>query len=145
MAKRKPAKTPPPPKRRGVGRPRLEVNESVLQNLAAIGCSKRTAAFVLGISEDTLQRNFAAIFDASEERGKMQILSAAWDQGVIKRDSKLIIFLLKNRCGYSEKSEIKQDNSGEIRVIGQDRVKVFQEAAKRARQEATKEKNGSGN
>ena len=51
----------PETKRRGRGRPRVEINEQQLETLARFGCTQAEISEILGVSPDTLQRNFAAI------------------------------------------------------------------------------------
>lgn len=64
----------------GVGRPKKEVDEKVLHELASIGCTMKEMSAVLGVSTDTLERNYALLIDSGREHGKRSVRRIMWKQ-----------------------------------------------------------------
>lgn len=64
----------------GGGRPKAEVNEAVLFELAKIHCTIKEMAAVLKVSEDTLERRqeLRAIIEQGKEEGKSSLRRLIW-------------------------------------------------------------------
>jgi hypothetical protein len=56
-----------------VGRPKIELDEELLYKLATIHCTMKEMVDILGVSEDTLKRNFAGIIDKGKAEGKSRL------------------------------------------------------------------------
>ena len=61
-----------------VGRPKIEIDEELLLKLATIHCTMKEMVDILGVSEDTLKRNFAGIIDKGKQREKQDLDANKW-------------------------------------------------------------------
>jgi hypothetical protein len=98
-----------------MGRPRLQVDEKLLEDLASIGCTTPEMATILGVSEDTLERRFAGII----EKGRADLdMSLRRQQVSVARTGNvtMLIWLGKQRLGQSDKVEntVKTDRLNEV-------------------------------
>jgi hypothetical protein len=92
--------------RRGPKHIKLDVEQ--ITQLAAIGCTVHEIATLIGVSPDTLERNYAADISKGREQGKMSLRRKAFTMSQ-SGNVPMTIFLLKNLCGMSD----KVDYSGE--------------------------------
>ena len=99
-----------------VGRPRFEITEEVLQRterLMAQGLTKEQCAAALGIHTATFMAYQAdnSEFSESIKRGQAlgiaQVTNALFENATVERDNTAIIFYLKNRAGWVDKTETK--------------------------------------
>lgn len=88
----------------GRGRPRKELDEKLLEELASIGCTTPEMATILDVSEDTLERNFAGILkkgranlDMSLRRKQVNVANTG--------NVTMLIWLGKQRLGQTDKVE----------------------------------------
>lgn len=88
----------------GRGRPRKELDEKLLEELATIGCTTPEMATILDVSEDTLERNFAGILkkgranlDMSLRRKQVNVANTG--------NVTMLIWLGKQRLGQTDKVE----------------------------------------
>ena len=96
------------PKRKnkpGAGRPRKEVDESLIFNLAKIHCTLAEISSMTDVSVDTLERNYAELINRGKDEGKaslrrMQFASAA------KGNVAMLIWLGKQQLGQRERTDI---------------------------------------
>ena len=59
--------------KKSVGRPKIELDEELLYKLATIQCTMKEMVDILGVSQDTLKRNFAHIIAKGKSDGKMRL------------------------------------------------------------------------
>jgi transcriptional regulator with XRE-family HTH domain len=55
------------------GRPRKQVDEKQIEMLAGFGCTVAEIAGALGVSKDTLERNYAARIEKGREQAKISL------------------------------------------------------------------------
>lgn len=58
---------------------------------------------ILQIDEANLYRRYAKVMQQARSHGKMSLKRKAYVLATQKDDSKMLIFLLKNQCGYSDR------------------------------------------
>jgi len=87
-----------------VGRPKIEIDEKILGNLAHIGCTIEELGSILGVSARTLQRNFAEIITSNREKGKASLRKKMFDKAINKDNTMMQIWLSKNYLGMKERS-----------------------------------------
>ena len=99
-----------------VGRPKFEVTDEVLNNtrrFMAQGLTKEQCAASLGISRSKffeIQEQNVDFLDAiksGEAEGIQQVTNALYEKATIDRDNTAMIFFLKNRAGWVDKTETK--------------------------------------
>jgi hypothetical protein len=99
-----------------VGRPKFEVTEEVLQRAEramAQGLTKEQCAAALGISVSTFQlyqaenSEFSEAIKRGEAMGIEEVTNALFENATVERDNTAIIFYLKNRAGWVDKTETK--------------------------------------
>jgi len=99
-----------------VGRPKFEVTPEVLENtrrFMAQGLTKEQCAASLGISRSKffeIQEQNVDFLDAiksGEAEGIQQVTNALYEKATIDRDNTAMIFFLKNRAGWVDKTETK--------------------------------------
>ena len=99
-----------------VGRPKFEVTEEVLQRTEramAQGLTKEQCAAALGISRSKffeIQEQNVDFLDAikrGEAMGIEEVTNALFENATLERDNTAIIFYLKNRAGWVDKTETK--------------------------------------
>src|ERR1700722_2286745 len=93
------------------GRPRKQIDEKQIESLAGIGCTVAEIAAVLGVSKDTLERNYAALIEKGRELAKcslrrMQFKSA--EAGNVTMQ----IWLGKQLLGQRDRTE--QEHTGNV-------------------------------
>ncbi len=96
------------PSDRKPGRPKLELDAKLIENLAGIGCPNKEIAAVAGCSVDTLERNFAAVIEKGRENCKTRLrkkqIEVALGGNVV-----MLIWLGKQILGQAEKIEQKTE------------------------------------
>ena len=124
-----------------VGRPRFEVTEEVLANtrrFMAQGLTKEQCAAALGISRSKffeIQEQNVDFLDAikgGEAEGVQQVTNALYEKATIDRDNTAMIFYLKNRAGWVDKTETKVHEEKTITLdltrIGIDELSAIERA-----------------
>lgn len=88
----------------GAGRPRIDIDPEKVRLLAEAFCTNDEIAAMLGISHDTLTRNFACALKTGRETAKGQLRS---QQKTIAMEGNvpMLIWLGKQYLGQSDKSE----------------------------------------
>lgn len=105
--KRKPPKKPAT---RGRGRPRIELDDlqlDTIENLAAIHCTNEEIASVVGVSVDTLTRNFAEHIKTGKDKGKASLRRVQW-QRAQGGNATMQIWLGKQLLGQKDVVETTQ-------------------------------------
>jgi len=124
-----------------VGRPKFEVTEEVLANtrrFMAQGLTKEQCAGALGISRSKffeIQEQNVDFLDAikgGEAEGVQQVTNALYEKATIDRDNTAMIFYLKNRAGWVDKTETKVHEEKTITLdltrIGIDELSAIERA-----------------
>ena len=78
------------------GAPRKIVDKAVLRNLCEIQCTIKEMAYVLGVSVDTLNRNYRDVIDEGKSQGKIALRRAQWRNAMEKNNVTMQIWLGKN-------------------------------------------------
>ena len=94
---------------KGAGRPRKQVDKSVVQKLAEIQCTKEEIAYIVGVSVDTLRRNFSDVIDTGKAGGRVKLRRAMFRNAVEKDNVVMQIFLSKNLLGMSDNPSSSAD------------------------------------
>lgn len=106
--------------RESMARPKLEINESQVESLAAINCTMDEIASVIGCSKDTLERRFAAVIKKGRENGKSSLRRKMWELAQ-KGNVTMCIWLSKQLLGYTDKveqkNEIKSSSGTQLNII----------------------------
>ena len=84
-----------------VGRPKIEIDEELLYKLATIHCTMKEMVDIMGVSEDTLKRNFAGIIDKGKAEGKSRLRRKQMEVA-LEGNPTMLIFLGKAMLGQSE-------------------------------------------
>ena len=91
-------------KRKEVGRPRIEVDENIVANLASIGCTQEEIASVVGVGRSTIQRNFGQIIEDNKNKGKASLRKKMWELA-LKGNPNMLVWLSKNVLNMRDKIE----------------------------------------
>lgn len=87
-----------------LGRPKKEIDEKILGNLASIGCTIEECASVLGVSARTLSRNYAEIIESNKHKGKASLRKKMFDKAIKKDNTPMQIWLSKNYLGMKDRT-----------------------------------------
>lgn len=85
-----------------MARPKKQIDEKLVHDLAAINCTMDEIAAVAGCSKDTLERRFAAIIKEGREQGKASIRRLQYELAK-KGNATMLIWLGKQLLGQREK------------------------------------------
>jgi len=96
------------------GRPRLELDEGVIARLAARGCSTRAIAEIMDCSEDTMQRNYAALIRCSWVGGKIGLRCAQFELAM-KGSARMLIWLGRQYLGQTNNGKRIDDDEPELK------------------------------
>ena len=91
------------------GRPRLELDERQIKELASMQCTLGEIAAVMGCSEDTLERGFAGVIRQGREIGRTALRRAQWNKAVKEGNPQLLVWL--GRFYLSQKEEFSLSTS----------------------------------
>ena len=98
-----------------MARPKLEIDESLVEKLAQIQCTPREIAVIVGCSEDTITGRFSEIIAKGKETGKMSLRRTMFKKAQ-EGNATLLIWLSKQHLGMSDKNEISTDQKGTLNV-----------------------------
>ena len=99
-----------------VGRPKFEITPEVLENVENLmtkGLTVEQCSGMLGISPSTFylhqseNSEFSDRIKAGQARGIDQVTNALFENATVDRNVPSIIFFLKNRAGWVDKTETK--------------------------------------
>lgn len=91
-----------------VGRPRKAVDPDLIYRLAAIHCTNREIASIVGIHIDSLQRNYRDLMAAGRENGKGRLRRKMWEQALAGNVT-MMIWLSKNHLGMTDNIMVSED------------------------------------
>jgi hypothetical protein len=87
-----------------MGRPKLQIDPKLVQDLAALGCKTTEIAVVVGCSTDTLEGRFSA--ELAKGRENLRISLRRWQLEAAKKGNvAMLIWLGKQMLGQTEKVE----------------------------------------
>ena len=93
-----------------VGRPKIEIDEELLYKLAQIHCTMNEMVDIMGVSKDTLKRNYAHIIDKGKSEGKMR-LRRKQVEVAMSGNHTMLIWLGKQMLGQSESPMSEDDKT----------------------------------
>jgi len=92
------------------GRPRIELDETILANLASLQCTNQEIAFVMGVSVDTLARHYKDVIAVGSAQGKIKLRRAMFRNACEKDNAVTQIFLAKNLLGMSSEPQTEDSD-----------------------------------
>lgn len=92
------------------GRPKKDIDEKQVFQLASINCSYAEIAAVVGCDSSTLTRRFAQAIEKGRESGKMSLKRKMWETAM-GGNVTMMIWLSKQMLGYTEKVEQRQESN----------------------------------
>ena len=66
----------------GAGRPKIQLDERQIRELASIGCAMTEIACIVGVHVDTLRDNYSRAIDEGREHGKVSLRRAQWKAAI---------------------------------------------------------------
>jgi len=78
------------------GAPRKEVDVEILKKLCEVQCTVKEMAYILGVSVDTLNRNYKDVIATGKTLGKVALRRAQWRNAIEKNNVTMQIWLGKN-------------------------------------------------
>jgi hypothetical protein len=99
-----------------MARPKLQIDETQVESLAAINCTVDEIASVLGCSKDTLERRYAAVIKRGKENGRSSLRRMMWAK-CKEGNITMMIWLSKQILGYADKIEEKTIIKSNIKRI----------------------------
>lgn len=117
-----------------IGRPRLQLDEEQIINLAKINCTMKEIASVMKCSVDSLERNFADIIKRGQEEGKTSLRRHMW-LAAEKGNITMQIWLSKQLLG------MREPKTGEAKELANHLVRIIDfSSLKKERDEKKKER-----
>lgn len=95
------------------GRPKIEVDEKLLESLALIHLSDRAIANILGISIDTLHRRYADLVDECRSKSEAKLANIIWDLALNLKEEWALKTLSSHVLGYGKK-QVEVDLKGQM-------------------------------
>jgi hypothetical protein len=96
--------------------PLIEIDESMLEGLASIGCTVEELGLVLGCSPDTLQRRYAAVLKKGRMMGLVSLRRMQF-QAAREGNITMMIWLGKQLLGQKDKLEDSTRNLDRIDAL----------------------------
>lgn len=87
-----------------MARPPLEIDEETVEKLAAIHCTMKEIAAVVGCSVDTLERRFADTVKKGRDKGKTSLKRWQW-KAAEKGNVSMLIWLGKQYLDQKDKTD----------------------------------------
>lgn len=81
------------------GRPKIEIDVEILAKLCEVQCTVKEMAYIMGVSVDTLNRNYKDVINAGKSQGKIALRRAQWRNAVEKNNVTMQIWLGKQCLG----------------------------------------------
>lgn len=100
----------------GAGRPKIEIDTTMLANYASIGCTDEEMATLLGCSSDTLVNNFSEIIEEGRSRLNMS-LRRSQVKKALAGDNSMLIWLGKNRLGQRDRTDLNMSGEMTSRIV----------------------------
>jgi hypothetical protein len=117
-----------------VGAPPKEIDKKRFESMCAQQCTLEDVACEFDVDENTVNawcnrtygKNFSVVFAKKRRHGYMSLRSASWDEAVNKRTPALLIFMLKNHLGMSDRVVTENLNT---EVVVEDQEDIRQHVA----------------
>ncbi len=94
-----------------MARPRKEVDENLLDRLAAVGLTTSEIASILEVSPDTLERNYAEEMREGKEKAKASVRRKQFELAMAGNPT-MLVWLGKNLLGQTDRIE----HTGELGI-----------------------------
>ena len=107
-----------------MARPKLKIDESLVEKLAAIQCTPREIGAIVGCSEDTILGRFSALVSKGKEHGRMSLRRAMFKRA-ISGNATMMIWLSKQYLGMTDKVESKEDKTIELTYRKVEEIKTM--------------------
>jgi gamma-glutamylcysteine synthetase len=88
-----------------MARPEIEIDAQLVEDLAAIFCTMKEMATIVGCSVDTLERRFADVIDKGRQRGKTTLRRKQFE-AAINGNVVMLIWLGKQILDQTEKTQL---------------------------------------
>ena len=85
-----------------MGRPKLEIDQAQVEELASIGCTYGEIGAMVGCSPDTLSNRFSDVIKSGHERRNCSLRRAQYDAAVNGKNAAMLIWLGKQFLGQRE-------------------------------------------
>jgi len=104
------------------GKIRKDIDAAKVMAMAVRNCSITEIAAECGCSHDTIERRFRSELEAGWEKHKAALRSAIFEEGVIKRKERCLIYLHEKAFPQTQKLELSgsQDHPLVIKKINYD-------------------------
>lgn len=101
-----------------MGRPLLEIDESLVEKLAEIHCTMQEIGSIVGCSVDTLEGRFSEVIKRAKDRGRASLRRHQWHLAE-KGNCTMLIWLGKQLLGQTDKyiEEIRTEGKPEQLII----------------------------
>ncbi len=106
-----------------MARPKLQLDEKLIEKLATIHCPIKEIAAMLDCSVDTLDRNYADLIAKGREKGKSTLRRTQWN-AAMSGNVVMMIWLGKQLLGQSDKMDKTITASGSLEITSSDRQKI---------------------
>ena len=84
------------------GRPKIELDRDQIRKLAELHCTIKEVAYVMGVSADTIERNYRDVYDEGLAFGKIKLRRAMMRNATELNNATIQIWLSKNLLGYTD-------------------------------------------
>lgn len=84
-----------------MARPKIEIDESLVDKLASIHCTMEEIGSIVGCSVDTLERRFADVIKKAKDKGKSSLRRYQWELAQ-KGNATMLIWLGKQLLGQRD-------------------------------------------
>ena len=106
-----------------MGRPRIEIDKQLFENLCGLQCTMDEIALCFGCCIDTVEKwckreygkTFSVVFEEKKARGKVSLRRTQWK--LAKKSAALAIFLGKNYLGQTDKQDVELSGKVGIETI----------------------------
>lgn len=92
-----------------MGRPKKELDEEQIRELASIQCTDGEIAAVMRCHVDTIRDRFSTIINEAREAGKKSLRRAQWDKAVKDGNATMLIWLGKHYLGQKDELSITSE------------------------------------
>lgn len=110
-----------------MGRPKLQLDEEQITQLAAINCSLAEMGAVLNCDAKTLTSRFSSVIEKGRQSGKMSLKRKQWEMAM-GGNITMLIWLGKQYLGQSDKIDKTIDTT--VKITHRDIMQRIEEARK---------------
>ena len=98
-----------------MARPRKEIDEDKLEQLASLGLSNAEIAAVLDVSHDTIERNYRETLDWGRNKRNASLRRKQYEIAMVGNPT-MLIWLGKQFLGQSDKNEVTGADGGPLQA-----------------------------